>query len=125
MELTVPLSFLVSASDTALENFELKRLAHAANLEKEAAAMRAEAQAARDAAGVAHWLRVNRDELLRTAGSHLDAPPATVETVPSDFARSVPRESHPVQEPGDPPGQPVADPPGLKRDPQRRIRHVA
>jgi hypothetical protein len=72
MDLNVPLEYLAAASAASLENFELKRLEYAANLRKEAAAMSREAHAAEVAAGVAAWLRENRGELLRTAGSHLE-----------------------------------------------------
>jgi hypothetical protein len=69
----VPLSYLMSASDTSLENFELKRMSYAANIEKEIAAMYQEVQALKEAAGVARWLRQNRTELLRASGSHLES----------------------------------------------------
>jgi hypothetical protein len=68
MDLNVPLEWLASATDTSLENFEMKRLEYAANLRKEAVAMGREAHAAEVAAGVAAWLRENRAKLLRTAG---------------------------------------------------------
>jgi hypothetical protein len=99
MDLNVPVEFLVGASERTLENFELKRLEYAANLEKEAKAMQLEAQQARDAAHVARWLRANRTELLRTVGSHL----ATAGANSGESAlESVELER-------DPRGQPVAD----------------
>jgi len=73
-DLNLPLQFLVSASDETLDGVALKRLNHAANLEKEAvelekeaAAIRNEARRSRETAQVVEWLRENRKELLQAA----------------------------------------------------------
>jgi len=67
----VPLSFLLGGSSDALENFEMKKLAEAACLEKEAAVILRESRCARAAAEAARFLRLHREEILRAAGSHL------------------------------------------------------
>lgn len=68
----VPLSYFMSASDTELESIELKRLNHAANLKKEIDAMTAEYLRVLEVAGVARWLRENREQVLAKVGSHLE-----------------------------------------------------
>jgi len=76
-DLNLPLQFFVSASDETLDSIALKRLNHAANLEKEAielekeaATIRNEAHRARESAEVVEWLRKNRRKLLEAA--HLE-----------------------------------------------------
>ena len=71
--MTIPMEFLMSASDQSLQNFALARLNAAANLEKEIRAMQAELVNLREAAGVAQWLLDNRQKLLATVGSHLES----------------------------------------------------
>lgn len=65
MELEIPIEYLCGASETTLESFELKRLTHATNIEKEIRVMQTEAQRSRDAASLARFLRENRAALLR------------------------------------------------------------
>lgn len=69
--IAVPLSYLMSSSQNALEAFELARLAHAANLEKEIEAITRERDKEKLSAEVARWLRENREEILRNAGEWL------------------------------------------------------
>ena len=68
----VPLSYFMSASATELEGIELKRLNAAANLKKEIDAMTEEYLSLLEVAGVARWLRENREQVLAKVGSHLD-----------------------------------------------------
>jgi hypothetical protein len=62
----------MGAADDTLRNFEQARLNRAANLAKEISLMEQERQKECTAADVARWLLENRQELLRTVGSHLD-----------------------------------------------------
>jgi hypothetical protein len=69
----IPISWLMSASNDQLLHFETARLNKAAILEKEAKAMRDEADDQRIEAGVAAWLREHRQEMLSTVGTHLES----------------------------------------------------
>jgi len=71
-QLTLPLEYLTSSSDTSLRNFEMMQLNHAANLEKEIEAMRRERDRANVMAEVARMLIDNRTELLKHVGNHLE-----------------------------------------------------
>lgn len=73
MQLIIPLEYVMSCSDEGLQNIEMKRLAEARNLEKEAQEIFREAQIKRDSANVIRWFIENRGELLRMAASHLDS----------------------------------------------------
>jgi hypothetical protein len=70
--LSIPLRYLMSVSDSGVENFTLKRLSEAANLRKEAEAIEREAMEIEVDARVAAWLIENRAEILRTASAHLE-----------------------------------------------------
>lgn len=68
----LPLSYLLTSSLEGLENFRMRRLHEAAEIEreikrkhKELIALRAEAQRLWLAAELAAWLERNREELLR------------------------------------------------------------
>ena len=69
----IPISWLMGVSDEQLLHFETARLNKAAILEKEAKAMREEADDQRIEAGVAAWLREHRTEILQSTGKHLEA----------------------------------------------------
>jgi hypothetical protein len=69
----IPIAWLMCASEDQLLHFETARLNKAAILEKEAKAMRDEADDQRIEAGVAAWLREHRQEMLRTVGTHLES----------------------------------------------------
>jgi len=71
-QLTLPVEYLTSASDSSLRNFEQMQLNHAANLEKEIMAMRRESVKARVMAEMARLLIENRTELLKKLGGHLE-----------------------------------------------------
>jgi len=71
-QLTLPLEYLTSASDTSLRNFEAMQLNHAANLEKEIRSMERERKKAAVMAEMARLLIENRDALLRHLGDHLE-----------------------------------------------------
>jgi hypothetical protein len=68
----IPLSCLLTTTRTSSEAFELNRLAHAANIEKEIQGMRLMQRRAEADAEVARWLLDNRDKLLNAVGWHLD-----------------------------------------------------
>lgn len=61
---TLPLSFLLSGSNEQLEGLELRTLAHAASLEKEARQISREAERLRVNAEVMRFLRLHRQSLL-------------------------------------------------------------
>lgn len=61
---TLPLSFLLSGSDEQLEGLELRTLAHASSLEKEARQISREAERLRVNAEVMRFLRLHRQSLL-------------------------------------------------------------
>lgn len=71
-QLTLPLEYLTSSSDSSLRNFESVQLAHAANLEKEMEAMRREMVKARVMAETARLLIEHRAALLRHLGDNLE-----------------------------------------------------
>lgn len=66
------MSYLMEASDESLCSFAVARLNQAANLSKEAKAIALEADNLRIEAGVAQWLRENRQAILRDTGKHLE-----------------------------------------------------
>jgi hypothetical protein len=68
----IPIAWLMGASDDQLLHFETARLNKAAILEKEAKAMREEADDQRIEAGVAAWIREHRTEILQSTGKHLE-----------------------------------------------------
>lgn len=65
MDAIIPRDWFSMASQETLEDFALKRLNHAANLEKEARSIQHEAWQLSIAAGVAQWLARNTDESER------------------------------------------------------------
>jgi hypothetical protein len=76
MDQLIPLSYLLSASDEALRDYEFKHMTNARNLEKEARAVENEARAIwlqadreRDSANLANWLLRNKSEILSTAAA--------------------------------------------------------
>jgi hypothetical protein len=68
----VPLEYFLGASETALQNFALARLAHAANMSKEIKEMEEERLALLEAAGIAQWLLEHRGELLRKGSLYVE-----------------------------------------------------
>lgn len=60
-----PWEFLLSASRNSLQSFELSRLAHAANLRKEIAAMLDQWMEENAAAMLARWLMEQRERAAR------------------------------------------------------------
>jgi len=60
----IPLSFLLDASETSLENVELKHRELAAMLKREAREIHTQAEDHTATADLALWLRQNRGELL-------------------------------------------------------------
>jgi hypothetical protein len=68
----IPLSWLLSASDTSVQNFTLNRMSEAANLRKEAKAIERQAIELEVSSLVATWLFEKREEILRTVGSNLE-----------------------------------------------------
>jgi hypothetical protein len=70
--MSVPLSYLMEASDETLCSFAVARLNQAANLSKEAKAITLEAENLRIEAGIAQWLRENRQAILQDTGKHLE-----------------------------------------------------
>ena len=73
MNNSVPVEWLMGASDHAIQNFVMTRLNQAANLRKEIIAMEDELRSLNQAAEVGQWLIDHREELLRTVGSHLES----------------------------------------------------
>lgn len=71
MQLIIALEYVMDCSNEGLQNMELKRLAEARNLEREAEEIFHEAQRKRDSANVIRWFIDHREELLRTAASRL------------------------------------------------------
>ena len=68
----VPITYLMGASDDDLLHFEVAALNRAAVLDKEAKAIKQEAETNRIEAGVAAWLREHRQEILQSTGKHLE-----------------------------------------------------
>ena len=69
----IPITYFMGASDDDLLHFEVAALNRAAVLDKEAKAIKQEAETNRIEAGVVAWLREHRQEMLRTVGSHLES----------------------------------------------------
>lgn len=61
---TVPLQYLVSMSDEGLQDFELARLAAAANFDKEIGMIQRQRDREKLAADLARWFRLHRSEML-------------------------------------------------------------
>jgi len=71
-QLSFPFEYLISASDDGLRQFENLQLNHAANLDKEIAAMMKERDRARVRAEFARLLLEFRPEMMRSTGKHLE-----------------------------------------------------
>ena len=69
----IPINWLLGASDSDLVHFEVSAHNRAAILDKEAKAIKLEAEEQRIEAGVAAWLREHRQEMLRTVRHHLES----------------------------------------------------
>jgi hypothetical protein len=67
----IPLGYLLSSSSELLHEFELTRLAHVSNLQKEMSQIERELYREQAAADVARFLIENRDEILRQSGEWL------------------------------------------------------
>ena len=68
----IPINWLLGASDSDLVHFEVAAHNRAAILDKEAKAIKLEAEELRIEAGVAAWLREHRQEILQATGKHLE-----------------------------------------------------
>jgi hypothetical protein len=74
-----PWEFLLSASRTSLQSYELSRLSHAANLRKEIAALLDQWMEENSAAMLARWLIEQRERPL-----HLQEVAASAEALPKN-----------------------------------------
>jgi hypothetical protein len=84
-----PWEFLLSASKTSLQSYELSRLSHAANLRKEIGQLLDSWLDENAAAMLARWLMEQRERPL-----HVQDPPQTSEAKPGD----PPRGAHSVSD---------------------------
>lgn len=113
MPLAIPLSYFLGADDRALQDFELTRLSHVANLNKELEAIADQRNQEQAAADVARWLLEHRLDILRAAGTWLaDAGAAGDALLVPESAKDPPRDA-------------VGDPLPPHREKQRRTRTAA
>jgi len=83
VKVTPPWEFLLSASRNSLQNYELSRLSHAANLRKEIAALVDLWVEENSAAMLARWLMEHRERESTASASEQVANPAAAPTTPN------------------------------------------